>query len=61
MADMSQCDFSTGLTSFTVLSTKSERAVTAEGAPQIHAGSSVQTRVVVTEVPLGGASLRGEK
>lgn len=44
------------LTSFTVFPTKPERAVAAEGAPQVHAGSPVQTRVIVAEVSFGGAA-----
>lgn len=44
------------LTSFAVFPSKSEGAVATEGAPQVHAGPSVQTRVGVAEMPFGGAS-----
>lgn len=53
--------FSTWLTSFAILPSKPKRAVTTEGAPQVHAGPSVQTRVVVAEVSFGGASWEGER
>lgn len=43
------------LTSFAVFPSESERAVAAEGAPQVHAGPPVQTRVIVAEVSFGGA------
>lgn len=49
------------LTPFTVLPSESEWAITAEGAPQVHTGSSVQTRVVVAEMSFGGASCECEK
>lgn len=44
------------LTSLAVLASEPERAVAAEGPPQVDAGSSVQTRVVVAEMALGRAS-----
>lgn len=49
------------LTSFTVLPSKSKRAVATEGAPEVHAGSSVHTRVDVAEMSFGRASWEGEK
>ena len=49
------------LTSFAVLSSKSKWAFTAEGAPQVHTGSSVQTRVVVAEMTFGRTSYEGKK
>lgn len=42
-------------TSLAVFSSESKRAVAAEGAPQVHTGAPVQTRVVVAEMSLGGA------
>lgn len=44
------------LTSFAVLPSESKWAIAAEGAPQVHAGSSVQTRVIVAEMSFGRAS-----
>lgn len=43
------------LTSLAALPAESQRTVAAEGAPQVDAGASVQTRVVVAEVSLGRA------
>lgn len=48
-------------TSFTVSSSESKRAVTAEGAPQVHTRPSVQTRVVVAEVSLSRTSWENTK
>lgn len=46
----------TTLTSLTVFPSKPERAVAAEGAPQVHTGPPVQTRVSVAEVSFGRAT-----
>lgn len=43
------------LTSLAVISSKSERAVAAEGAPEVHTGAPVQARVVVAEMSFGRA------
>lgn len=43
----------TPLTSLTIFPSKSERAVAAEGAPQVHAGPPVQTGAIVAEMSFG--------
>ena len=48
------------LTSLAVLPSVSERAIAAEGAPQVHTGSSIQTRAGVTEMSFCRASCEGE-